>query len=87
MQLKNIPQAFNEKEEKRNNGKNRTTKPGKRQDSERRKLQLLGKILEANTINQTEMKEKVRTDNLRRTRTLVETKPCSKNLIKRINTL
>ena len=43
-------------------------------------------ILEADTIKQTEMKEKVKKEYLRRTRKLLETKLYSRNLIKGINT-
>ena len=44
-------------------------------------------ILEADTIKQVEMKEKIKKENPRRTRKLLETKLCSRNLIKGINTL
>ena len=43
-------------------------------------------ILEADTIKQVEMKEKIKKEHLRRTRKLLETKLCSRNLIKEINT-
>ena len=43
-------------------------------------------ILEADTIKQVEMKDKVRKGYLRRTRKLLETKLSSRNLIKGINT-
>ena len=43
-------------------------------------------ILEADTIKQVEMKDKIRKEYLRRTRKLFETKLSSKNLIKGINT-
>ena len=43
-------------------------------------------ILEAGTIKQVEMKDKVRKEYLRRTRKLLETKLSSRNLIKGINT-
>ena len=43
-------------------------------------------ILEADTIRQVEMKEKIQKENLRRTRKLLETKLCNRNLIKGINT-
>ena len=43
-------------------------------------------ILEADTIKQAEMKEKIQNEYLRRTRKLLETKLNSRNLIKRINT-
>ena len=43
-------------------------------------------ILEADTIKQMEMKDKIRKEYLRRTRKLLETKLSSRNLIKRINT-
>ena len=42
-------------------------------------------ILEADTIKQVEMKEKIKKEYLRRTRKLLETKLCSRNLIKGIN--
>ena len=43
-------------------------------------------ILEPDTIKQAEMKEKIKNEYLRRTRKLIETKLCSRNLIKGINT-
>ena len=43
-------------------------------------------ILEADTIKQVEMKEKIKKKYLRRTRMLLETKLCIRNRIKRINT-
>ena len=43
-------------------------------------------ILEADTIKQVEMKNKIQKEYLRRTRKLLETKLNSRNLIKRINT-
>ena len=43
-------------------------------------------ILEAETIKQVEMKEKIKKEYLRRTRKLLETKLCSRHLIKGINT-
>ena len=43
-------------------------------------------ILEADTIKQVEMKNKIRKEYLRRTRKLHETKLSGRNLIKRINT-
>ena len=43
-------------------------------------------ILEADTIKQVEMKEKIKKEYLRRTRKLLETKLCSRNLVKGINT-
>ena len=75
--------AYNEKTEKRNSKRNRT-------DNQeciktlwsKRKLQYPG-ILEAGTIKQTEMK--VRKKYLRRTRKLLETKLCSRSLIKGMN--
>ena len=42
-------------------------------------------ILEADTIKQVEMKDKIQKEYLRRTRKLLETKHSSRNLIKRIN--
>ena len=44
-------------------------------------------ILEADTIKQVEMKEKIKKEYSWRTRKLLETKLCSRNLIKGINTL
>ena len=44
-------------------------------------------ILEANTIKQVEMKEKIKKEYLRRTRKLLETKLCGRNRIKGINHL
>ena len=43
-------------------------------------------ILKADTIKQVEMKDKIQKEYLRRTRKLLETKLCSRNLIKGINT-
>ena len=43
-------------------------------------------ILEADTIKQVQMKDKVRKEYLRRTRKLLETKPSCRNLFKEINT-
>ena len=43
-------------------------------------------ILEADTIKQAEMKDKIQKEYLRRTRKLLETKLSSRNLIKGINT-
>ena len=43
-------------------------------------------ILEADTIKQVEMKNKIQKEHLRRTRKLLETKLFSRNLIKGINT-
>ena len=43
-------------------------------------------ILEADTIKQVEMKEKIQKEYLMKTRKLLETKLCSRNLIKEINT-
>ena len=43
-------------------------------------------ILEADTIKQVKMKEKIKKEYLRRTRKLLETKLCHRNLIKGINT-
>ena len=52
---------------------------------EKETYQYLGN-LEAETIKQVEMKEKIKKKYLRRTRKLLETKLCCRNLIKRINT-
>ena len=43
-------------------------------------------ILEADTIKQVEVKEKIKKEYLRKTRKLLETKLCGKNVIKGINT-
>ena len=43
-------------------------------------------ILEADTIKQAEMKEKIKKEYLRRTRKLFKTKLYSRNLVKGINT-
>ena len=43
-------------------------------------------ILEADTIKQVEIKENIKKENLMRTRKLLETKQCNRNLIKGINT-
>ena len=42
--------------------------------------------LEADTIKQVEMKDKIKKEYFKRTRKLIETKLCSRNLIKGINT-
>ena len=42
--------------------------------------------MEADTIKQAEMKDKIKKEDLRKTRKLLETKLCSRNLIKGINT-
>ena len=52
---------------------------------EKENYKYLGK-LEAGTIKQAEMKEKIRKDYLRRIRRLLETKLCRRNHIKGINT-
>ena len=44
------------------------------------------RILEADTIKQMDMKEKIKKEYLRRTKKLLETKLSSRNLIKGINT-
>ena len=44
------------------------------------------KILEADTIKQVEIKEKIKKEYLRKARKLLETKLCSRNLVKGINT-
>ena len=43
-------------------------------------------LLEADTIKQVDMKEKIKKECYRRSRKLLETKLCSRNLIKGINT-
>ena len=43
-------------------------------------------ILEGETMNEVEMKEKIKKEYLRKTRKLLKTKLCSRNLIKGINT-
>ena len=57
--------VYKKREEKRNNGKNRTTKAGKLQDTLKKENY---KYLETDTINQTEMKEKLIKGYLRRTK-------------------
>ena len=52
---------------------------------EKKTFKYLG-ILEADTIRQVEMKEEIQKEYLRRTRKLLETKPFSRNLIKKIDT-
>ena len=60
----------------------------------RDKIRMLGEkesykylgILEADTIKRVKMKEKIKKEYLKRTRKLFETKLCSRNLIKGINT-
>ena len=69
--------ANNEKWQTTRNEKSRTTKSSG--------LQILG-ILEADTIKQQEMKEKIKKEYLRRARKLLETKLYSRNLVKGINT-
>ena len=70
----------------RNNRRNTTAKLEKiRMLKEKENHKYLG-ILEADTIRQAEMKEKIRKNNHRRTKRLLETRLCSKNFIKGINT-
>ena len=52
---------------------------------EKKTFKYLG-ILEADTIKQVEMKDKIKKEHLRRTKKLLETKLSSRNLIKGINT-
>ena len=63
----------------------RTTKNKVRTLGEKETYKYLG-ILEADTIKQVEMKENIKKTSLRRTRRLLETKLCCRNLIKGINT-
>ena len=77
--------AWNEKRETTQDRRNRNTKSRKIRTLGEETYKYLG-ILEADTIKQMEMKEKITKGYLRRTRKLLETKLCSKNLIKRINT-
>ena len=75
-------------------GKKEITEGIELPSEEQEKIRTLGEkenykylgILEADTIKQTEMKRKVKKEYLRRTRKLLETKLCSSNLFKGINT-
>ena len=70
-----------------NNGRNRLAKSKKNQTAWRNENHKYLGILDADTIKQAEMKAKVREKYLRRTRKLLESKFCIRNLIKEINTL
>ena len=63
-------------------GRNGTTKS---KNEEKETYKYVG-IFEADTIKQVAIQEKIKNDYLRRTRKLLETKLCSRNLIKGINT-
>ena len=63
----------------------RTLGVKKKEKKKRKKYKYLG-VLEADTIKQSEMKEKVRKEYLRRTKKLFKIKLCSRNLIKGLNT-
>ena len=84
-----ICQSHDENWIKINNGRNRSAKTKKNQKKmkieENENIKYLG-ILKAEPIKQMEMKEKKKKDYLRRTRKLLETKLCSRNLVKEINT-
>ena len=77
-----------------NNETRQTTPDGQDELPNQDKIRTLGKretykylgILEGDTIKQVEMKEKIKKEYPRRTRKLLETKLCSRNLIKGINT-
>ena len=71
--------ASNEKWQIIHDGKSQTTK-----SREKNTYKYLG-ILEANTIKQVEMKEKIKKEYLRRTRKLLETKLYCRNFVKGIN--
>ena len=73
--------AKNEKREKKNKVKNRAAKSIKNQNA-CRTYKYLG-MLEADTIKQAEMKEKITKESIRRTKELLETKLYSRNLIKK----
>ena len=69
-----------------NNGRNRTARLGKmRMLGEKETYKYLG-ILEVDIIKQAEVKEKTKKEYRRRMRKLLETKLCSRNFIKGINT-
>ena len=78
--------ASNEKRQTTPYGRNGTTKSRKnRMLGERETNKYLG-ILEADTIKQEEMKEKIQKEYFRRTRKLLETKLYRRNFIKGMNT-
>ena len=79
--------ASNEKSQTTSNWRNGTTKSRKKNWTlgEKETYKYWG-ILEANTIRQVEMKEKIKKEYLRRTRKLLETKLSTRNLIKGIIT-
>ena len=76
------------------NEKQQTTPDGRNGIPNEDKIRTLGEketykyldILEVDAIKQVEMKEKIKKEYLRRTRKLLETKLCSRNLIKGIDT-
>ena len=76
--MKSGKQHLTDKMELLNQNKDRTL-------GEKETYKYLG-IVEADTIKQVEMKEKIQREYLRRTRKLLETKLCCRNLIKGINT-
>ena len=77
-----------------NNEKLQTTPGGGMEHSNQDKIRTLGEkepykylgILEADSIKQVEMKEKIKKEYIWRTRKLLETKLCYRNLMKGINT-
>ena len=66
--------AYNEKNGKENTKRKRTTQPGKNQNYWRKRKYKYQGILEANIMNKTEIKEKVRKEYHQRTRKLLEIK-------------
>ena len=81
--IEKVCHAENEKEVKRNNGMNWTIKSGKHQNTWRKELQKLENI--SSGKHETEMKEKIRNDFLRRTRKSLEAKHFCRRLINEIN--
>ena len=81
-----LSHANNEKWKKTNNGRNRTVKSGKNHNIQRKgKLQVLGNTGSEHQQASTD-ERKNKKEYLRRTRKLLETKLCSRNLIIEINT-
>ena len=78
--------ACNEKWQRTYNWRNGTTKSRQDENIRRKETYKYLGILEAYTIKQVEMKDRIQKEYLKRTRKLLETKLSRKNLIKGINT-
>ena len=82
---RNICHDYNKKWKKTNSRQNRTAKSRKNQTLGEQGNYKYLRILEADTIKQVKMKEKIRKEYLRRTRKLLVAKICYRNFIKVIN--